>query len=235
MSNSQFKCIYLKNGIPLINFLFHFWNLHQISNILKKKIMVIANVFLKLQTVKNFVRPLCKKRRFGTRFDTQHDKVSQILAEFPCEHFYHVFFSFWEKLVWNISPVLLGEILGMFLNTLSADGKYPIRDWENLPLAMQMQLSEKRKTFLQFFVPFMDSASNFKHFEKKRCSPYLTYFRSYRLWKSWLEQSLKIAVSENALTVNIRKCHKYLLNPHNSTFIIFFHLSEGIRFGKYFP
>ena len=56
--------------------------------------MVIANVFLKLQTVKNFVRPLCKKRRFGTRFDTQHDKVSQILAEFPCEHFYHVFFSF---------------------------------------------------------------------------------------------------------------------------------------------
>ena len=42
--------------------------------------MLIANVFPKLNIVKNFVRPLCKKHRFGTRFDTQHDKVSQILA-----------------------------------------------------------------------------------------------------------------------------------------------------------
>ena len=49
----------------------------------KKRMMVIANVFPKLQSVKNFVRPLCKKRRFRTRFDTQHDKVSQILAKSP--------------------------------------------------------------------------------------------------------------------------------------------------------
>ena len=67
----------------------------------------------------------------------------------------------------NISPIVLGEILEMFLNTLSADGKYPIEDWENLPLPFQMQVSEKRKTSCQFFVPFMDSASNFKQFEKK--------------------------------------------------------------------
>ena len=45
--------------------------------------IVIANVFPKLQTVKNFVRPLFKKRRFGTRFDTQHDKVSQVLEKSP--------------------------------------------------------------------------------------------------------------------------------------------------------
>ena len=38
--------------------------------------MVIANVSPKLQTVKNFVGPLCKKRIFGTRFDTEPDKVS---------------------------------------------------------------------------------------------------------------------------------------------------------------
>ena len=65
------------------NFLFHFWNLHQILNILKKKMMVIANVFPKLRTVKNFVTPLCEKRRFGTRFDSRHVKVSGILAESP--------------------------------------------------------------------------------------------------------------------------------------------------------
>ena len=79
--------------------------------------ILIANVFPKLQTVKNVLRPLCKNGPFGTRFDGQHDKVSQILPKSPWELFYHVFSSFWEKLIWNISPVLLGEILGMFLKT----------------------------------------------------------------------------------------------------------------------
>ena len=63
------------------DFLFHFCNLQQILNILKKKMMVLANVFRKLQTLKNFVIPLSKKRRFRTRLDSQHVKVSQILAE----------------------------------------------------------------------------------------------------------------------------------------------------------
>ena len=45
--------------------------------------MVTADVFRKLQTVKNLVRPLCKKRRFGTRFDSQHVKVSQKLPKLP--------------------------------------------------------------------------------------------------------------------------------------------------------
>ena len=43
--------------------------------------MVIGNVFAKLQTVKNFVTPLPNKRRFGTRLDTRHVKVSGILSK----------------------------------------------------------------------------------------------------------------------------------------------------------
>ena len=70
--------------------------------------------------------------------------------------------------MWNISPVLLSEILGMFLNTLSTDGKYPNEDKENLSLPIQIQLSEKRKNFSEFFISFMDSQSNFKCFEKKK-------------------------------------------------------------------
>ena len=46
-----------------------------------------------------------------------------------------------------MSPLLLPEILLVFLNTLTADAKYPIEDWENLPLPIQMQLSQKQKTF----------------------------------------------------------------------------------------
>ena len=66
-----------------LNFLFHFWNLHQILNIFFKKMMIIANVFPKLQTVKNFFKPLFKKGGFGTPLDSEHVKVSRIIAKSP--------------------------------------------------------------------------------------------------------------------------------------------------------
>ena len=55
----------------------------------------------------------------------------------------------------------------MFVNTLSVDGKYPFQYLGNLQLPIQMQLSEKRKKFSEFFIPFLESTSNFKPFEKK--------------------------------------------------------------------
>ena len=66
-----------------------------------------------------------------------------------------------------MSPLMLGKILGVFVNTMTADGKYPIQDCENLQLPIEMQLSKNRKTLSQFFVPFLESTSNFKHFERK--------------------------------------------------------------------
>ena len=54
----------------------------------------------------------------------------------------------------------------MFVNTLTADCKYPVQGCENLQLPIQMQLSEKRKTAYEFFVLYLESTSNFKHFEK---------------------------------------------------------------------
>ena len=156
--NSQFKSFIWKRQIFFSIFFFsffflHFCNLHQIWNILKKKIMVIAKVILKLQTVKDFVRPFCKKHRFGTRSYSQNVKVCQVLAKSPWESFYHVFSSFWGKLIWKLFPLVLGKILAVFVKTLTADGKYPVQYCENLQLPIQMQLSEKRKTFYQFFVP----------------------------------------------------------------------------------
>ena len=41
----------------------------------------------------------------------------------------------------KISPLLKFEILGLFVNTLTVDDKYPVRDCENLQLPIQMQLS----------------------------------------------------------------------------------------------
>ena len=116
--NSQSKCNYLENAKPFLNCLFHFSNLHQILNILRKNVMVIANIFQKLQTLKNLVRPFCKKRRFGTRSYSQDVKVCQVLAKSPWYCFYHAFWSFWGKSICKMSPLVLGKILGLFVNTI---------------------------------------------------------------------------------------------------------------------
>ena len=64
-------------------------------------------------------------------------------------------------------PVVLGEVLLVFVKIWTADGKYPVQDCDNLQLPIQMQLSEKRKTFSQFFFfPFLEAKPNFKDFEK---------------------------------------------------------------------
>ena len=81
--NSQFKCKYVKNEKLLLNCLFHFSNLPRIFIILEKKLMVMANLFPKLQTVKRFITLLCKKGRFGTPLESEHVKVSRIIAKSP--------------------------------------------------------------------------------------------------------------------------------------------------------
>ena len=55
----------------------------------------------------------------------------------------------------------------MFRKTLIANDKYPVQDCLNLLSPIQMQLSLKPQIFSNFIVPFLESRSNFKHFEKK--------------------------------------------------------------------
>ena len=43
--------------------------------------IVIATLFRKLHTAKDLVRPLSKKQRFRTPFDSQHAKGSQTLVK----------------------------------------------------------------------------------------------------------------------------------------------------------
>ena len=89
--NSQFKSSYLNNKKLFLNFLLHFWILHQILNILREKMNVIANGFPKLQTVKISVRKLSKEHRFRTGFESQRVKVLQLLWKSPWERLYLVF------------------------------------------------------------------------------------------------------------------------------------------------
>ena len=65
------------------------------------------------------------------------------------------------KLIGKISPLVLSEILGLFVNTLIAETKYPVQGSEIFQLPIEMQLSEKPKTFSQLFVPLLDFIVNF--------------------------------------------------------------------------
>ena len=45
----------------------------------------------------------------------------------------------------------------MRVNTLATDEKYPVLNRENLTIPIQMQLSQKQKTFSEFFYEFLKS------------------------------------------------------------------------------
>ena len=77
------------------------------------------------------------------------------------------FSSLWGEVIWKISPLVICNILGVFVKTLTAGDTYPVHDYDNLWLPIQMQLSSKQNSFSQFFVPFLESTSSFKHFLKR--------------------------------------------------------------------
>ena len=112
---SLLKSSSLKNKKHCLGFLFHLWNLHQISNIFKKKKIVIANVFPKLATVQGLVTPFTIERRLKTSFDSQHVKRYQTLLKSSWEHFYHKFSLLWGEIIWKISPWIKFEFIGFLL------------------------------------------------------------------------------------------------------------------------
>ena len=59
------------------------------------------------------------------------------------------------------------KILGLFVNTLSEDDKYCLLYNDNLLQPIQILLSQKQKTFSQFFSGFLKSTLNSEHFQKK--------------------------------------------------------------------
>ena len=63
--------------------------------------------------------------------------------------------------------LVLCKILRLFFNTLTADDKYSLLNTDNLTQSIQTLLSQKQKTFSQFFSSFLKSTLNFEHFQKK--------------------------------------------------------------------
>ena len=65
------------------------------------------------------------------------------------------------------SLLVICKILRLFVNTFSAVDKYSLPNREYLTQPIQIQFSEKQKTFPGFFSSFSKSTLNFEHFQKK--------------------------------------------------------------------
>ena len=61
----------------------------------------------------------------------------------------------------------LYKFLGLFVTTLTDDEKYCLLYRDNLTQPIQILLSQKQKTFSQFFSPFSKFTLNFEYFQKK--------------------------------------------------------------------
>ena len=69
---------------------------------------------------------------------------------------------------WKKSLLVMHQILGLFVNTLTLDDKHYMLNRDNLTQPIQIQLSLKQKTFSKFFFPFLKSILNLKHLPKKK-------------------------------------------------------------------
>ena len=63
--------------------------------------------------------------------------------------------------------LVLCKILGLFVNTLTDDGKYSLLYRDNLRRQIQKLLSQKPKTFSKLPSKILNPTLNFEHFQKK--------------------------------------------------------------------
>ena len=72
---------------------------------------------------------------------------------------------------WKKSALVRSEILGLFVNTLTAEYTYSRRNMQTFTQSIQTPLSLKQKSFSGFFIAFVKSTLNGEHFQEKgECS-----------------------------------------------------------------
>ena len=110
---------------------------------------------------------MSKKSCFRGPFDKQHGKRAQALLKSTLQHLDDIHHSQPRELSWKKSLLLTCKILGLLVNTLAADEKYPVLNTDNLTIPIQIQLSQKQKSFSQFLATCLKSSLNFEYLEKK--------------------------------------------------------------------
>ena len=98
-----------------------------------------------------------------------------------------------------MSALVRSKILGLFVNTLTAEYKYSRRNMQTLTQQVQKPLSLKQKTFSWFLFSFLKSTWNGEHSQKKGESSSLSISEIIdserggylRAWKALLQNSFR--------------------------------------------
>ena len=98
-----------------------------------------------------------------------------------------------------MSALVRSKILGLFVNTLTAEYMYSDRNTQTFTKQVQTPLSLKQETFSGFFIAFLKSAWNGEHFQKKgesSCLSISVIIDSKRggylsAWKALLQNSFR--------------------------------------------
>ena len=68
---------------------------------------------------------------------------------------------------WKKSALVRSKILGLFVNTFTAESTYSRPNMQTFTQQVQTPLSSKQKTVSGFFIAFLKSTWNGEHFHKK--------------------------------------------------------------------
>ena len=123
-------------------------------NIFKKSMTLIASLFLRLPSAKNVVRYMSIKSCFRLPFQKEGSKRVSTLFNFERQNLYHIYWSTRRQFSCKNSLLVICKSLRLFVNTISAVDKCSLPSTDNIMQPIHMQLSQKLKFFLNFFLHF---------------------------------------------------------------------------------
>ena len=142
---------------------------------------------------------MAEKPYFRTAFGNEPVNGVQTLLKSARHYYYPIFPWIRDKLSWKKSALVRSKILGLFVNTLTAEYTYFSRNMQTFTQQVQTPLSLKQKTFSGFFIAFLISTWNGEHFQKKGESSSLSISEiidskwggSLSAWKALLQNSFR--------------------------------------------
>ena len=137
-----------------------------------------------------------------------------------------------KVIAWVKVLLVICKIIRLFVNALTTDDKHSLLNGDNLTQPIQIQFSQKQKTFSEVFFCIFKTYIKFWIYFKKGRPESLINCRYSRFRKTSLDKCLKSSVSEDPRTDDITNGLKDCCNLNESTFTIFINDGEGNCVGK---
>ena len=128
---------------------------------------------------------------FRGPLDREHGKSVEIMFQSEWRDLYKIYESLWRKLHWKKSLLVIHEILRQFVDTLTVDEKHYLLKTDNLTQPIQIQLSQKEKSFAVFFFLHFQNLKKILNIFQKRTILKADVFREIPLTKNMVRSMSK--------------------------------------------